>query len=254
MTTMTTTRTTIAALLALLLSATPALAQIPNEVGTLQDIAARYPAEFACAHTGRGCTWDWIKIAACELHRKDARWGLNGKRGNPNDLSQDVLAWRGAGTAVDVVNGGAMEIIDVIASAGAPNASIYWGVGPGGPGDRGAWVNPAPFCGATPGTGTGGGTGGQTGGGTSSAVTDKLNELIQHVAALTATVEGLRVVSAAQAAQINLLTNERLTEDWAARVWAATDPDKPGPVVTLPPWPTYRASTPFGGVTLRPQP
>lgn len=150
----------ITALAALLLHAPPAAAQIPNAQGTLEQVAAQYPQQFACAHTGAGCSWDWIKLAACALRSEDIRWGLNGKRGNPNDLSMDVVAWRGSGTAVDVVNGGAMEIIDVIGGAGGPSPRIVWGVAPGGPGDRGTWVDPAPFCSGT--TTGGGGTGGGT--------------------------------------------------------------------------------------------
>jgi hypothetical protein len=84
------------------------------------------------------------KLASWLHYDVDPRVGLNGKRGNPNDISDDVLAIRGEGSAVDVSAGGApMEIIDVIGRAGAPNAAPQWGVAPGGPGDRGAWVKPA---------------------------------------------------------------------------------------------------------------
>jgi hypothetical protein len=93
----------------------------------LHDVAARFPAAWACAHTGAGCSTDWIIKAACELHRVDARFGLNGKRGG-SDLSQDVIAWRGAGVQPDV-NGGMLQLYDVIRCAGgAANCapSIAW--------------------------------------------------------------------------------------------------------------------------------
>jgi hypothetical protein len=50
--------------------------------------------------------------------------------------------------------------------------------------------------------------------------------------------------------------NERLDEEWAARVWNATDPDKPGPTVQAPDPPDYVAEINLGPLkgraTLRP--
>lgn len=128
-----------------LLLAAPAAAQ-PNERASVEACVTRYPAAWACAHTGRACSADFVILCARDLSSKDANWGVNGKRGNPADLSQDILAYRGTGTAIDVTRGNApMEIIDVIACAGGgPNCSpsVAWGVAPGGTGDRGAWVDP----------------------------------------------------------------------------------------------------------------
>lgn len=240
--------------LGVLLAAAPAAAQVPNEQGALEQVAVQYPQQFACAHTGAGCSWDWIKLAACTLHAREPRWGLNGKRGNPNDLSMDVVAWRGAGTAVDVVNGGAMEIIDVIGGAGGPNPRIVWGVGPGGPGDRGAWVDPTPFCGTGVGGGnSGGNTGGGTGGGGASVnlqpLVDKLNELIAHQAALTGTVNGLRDAVAAMQGDASTAAYEATNAATRASEIKTALEVLPSRVL----FPVYRASTPFGGVTLRPQ-
>lgn len=132
--------------LVLLCIALPATAQ-PNERAAVEACVTRYPAAWACAHTGRACSADFVILCARDLSAKDVNWGVNGKRGNPDDLSQDILAYRGTGTAVDVTRGNTpMEIIDVIACAGGDpprcSPSVEWGVAPGGKGDRGAWVDP----------------------------------------------------------------------------------------------------------------
>lgn len=120
----------------------PTPTSVPNLVSQVNACRARYPAEFACAHTGRSCTRQFIVLCARDMNRQDPNVGLNWKRGVVGSLSEDIIAYRGVGTAVDIVNGGRMEIIDVINGAGGPSPSIGWNVGPGGPGDRGGWVNP----------------------------------------------------------------------------------------------------------------
>lgn len=121
------------------LTALPASAQ-PNVFAQVESFAAgEYASEFACAHSHQPCAADFVILVARELGEN---WGVNGKRGNPNDISLDILAYRGQGNAVDVVNGGAMSIIDICGGCGAPGQRVTWNVGPGGPGDRGAWVDP----------------------------------------------------------------------------------------------------------------
>jgi hypothetical protein len=115
---------------------------VPNLESQVHACRARYPAEFACAHTGASCTRQFIVLCARDMNRLDPFVGLNWKRGAVGSLSEDIIAYRGVGTAVDIVNGGAMEIVDVIFGAGGPNPIVGWNPGPGGPGDRGGWVNP----------------------------------------------------------------------------------------------------------------
>lgn len=115
---------------------------IPNYQAEVAAAAERYPTEWRAAHRDGPNTEAFIRLLARDLHAIDPRCGLNGKRGNPNDISDDVIAIRGEGSAVDVVNGGPMEIIDVIVGAGGPNPQPAWNVAPGGAGDRGTWVKP----------------------------------------------------------------------------------------------------------------
>jgi hypothetical protein len=114
---------------------------IPNLLHEVEAARQKYPEAWKNAHTGNAQTEDFNRLLARDVRAKYGdNWGMNGKRGNPNDLSDDVLAYSGEGTAIDVVNGGPMEIIDVIGGAGGPNPVPTWNVGPGGPGDKGTVV------------------------------------------------------------------------------------------------------------------
>lgn len=124
---------------------------VPNLLNEVEAARQKYPTAWANAHTGNAQTEDFIRLLARDVRAKyGPKWGLNGKRGNPQDISDDILAYAGEGSAVDVVNGGPMEIIDVIGAAGTPSAVPTWNVGPGGPGDRGTVVTVFTVPGDTP--------------------------------------------------------------------------------------------------------
>lgn len=59
----------------------------------VEDIAARYPADLrnSCVEHGGNNRWMFRLVAA--LRERDKRWGLNWKRGNVGDMSQDVVAY-----------------------------------------------------------------------------------------------------------------------------------------------------------------
>lgn len=66
--------------------------------------------------------------------------GRNGKRGDPQNLSKDIINWRGEGPNPDPVNGWFGTIIDFIAAHESPDADItQLYPDPNGPG---AWVKP----------------------------------------------------------------------------------------------------------------
>lgn len=66
--------------------------------------------------------------------------GRNGKRGNPRDLSRDIINWRGEGPNPDPTTGKFGTIIDFIVGHEASNAKIdQFYPDPSGPG---AWVKP----------------------------------------------------------------------------------------------------------------
>jgi hypothetical protein len=219
-----------------LLLAAPAGAQdFDAVVRSLHEERGKYGATMnddECAELVNAVAWK---------HRDDG-WGLSGKtfgtHGTLHDgtqIAHDILHHRPSN-----------RIWDVLTSAGAASTPIR-SFGPGGPppGSNRPWVAPVPPRGTSTQPGNGGTVTPPPP--PDGAVVAKLNELIAQVAALNGTVESLR-------AQVSHLTTERLTEDWAARVWAYTDPEKPAPAVTLPPWPSYRGCARLlGCVTLSPQ-
>lgn len=113
----------------------------PNRQAVVERLAQAHPDAFRCAHTSAACGWDFIRLLACELRKEDIRWGLNGKRGNPNDLSWDALNWKGFGPARDPATGDPVTVIDVIVGAGAPGARPAWIVFSTDM-TPGAWVQP----------------------------------------------------------------------------------------------------------------
>lgn len=128
---------------------------IPNCESVVARIAAAFPEEWRAAHTGGPDTEAFIRRLAYELHTTvDKRFGLNGKRGNPNDISDDALNFRGESTLgdVDPTNGNQpVTVIDVIGAAGTSDARPTWNhVGPATPNPFGAWVKPQPVGSATP--------------------------------------------------------------------------------------------------------
>jgi hypothetical protein len=61
---------------------------------------------------GSGGTWEFMDYLVDELRKEDNRWGYNGKRGNVNDPSQDIVDYHwGAGPSD---NSTAVYIIDIM--------------------------------------------------------------------------------------------------------------------------------------------
>jgi hypothetical protein len=71
---------------------------------------------------------DFVRAVA---QRLGGRWGLNGKRGNPNDPSTDLLAWD--------IPGHPPQTFDVIFDSGGQN-KIVWQPLPYGP--KAVWIKP----------------------------------------------------------------------------------------------------------------
>lgn len=175
---------------------------IPNCQHIVEQLARDFPQEWRSAHNPSGGgpeTEAFIRRLAYVLHTTvDARFGLNGKRGNYNDISDDVVNWIGEGPGNDPKTGQRVTVIDVIGGAGGPNPQPMWMPfsdlpGPGG------WVKPEPVGGSSSG---GGGTPLPAPPSTPpapdytaklDAITKRLDALTQAFTALTAAVAGVAV-------------------------------------------------------------
>lgn len=137
---------------------------IPNLVDVVARLAAQYPEEWRQAHTGSAQTEYFVRRLAWVLHQQDARFGLNGKRGNPEDISDDVVCFDGVevgpdgkrrGGDFDPTRGGVpVTVIDVIGGAGGPDPRPTW-QHPLTP-SAAAWVQPSPVAETHPQPGGGG--------------------------------------------------------------------------------------------------
>lgn len=88
----------------------------PNMKHVVEDAARRYPRQFDdCHRPERGArAWVFGHIVASILHYQyDSRFGLNGKRGNPNDLSMDAVSRKEPQSPA-----GGVAIFDLVAHAG----------------------------------------------------------------------------------------------------------------------------------------
>jgi hypothetical protein len=123
---------------------------------TIEAARKAYPKQWATAHNGTPQSEDFIKLvvpmlSAEDVRRRDLadpknaphapRIGLNGKRGNPKDLSDDAINILGEGNG-HTPDGVPCQVVDIIARAGAPNAEPAWIVFTDPKDSSGAWVSP----------------------------------------------------------------------------------------------------------------
>jgi hypothetical protein len=100
---------------------------IPNYLHIVEQVKLAHPQAWKDAHTGNVGTEDFVRLVAAEIHAKDARCGLNGKRGNPKDISDDALNFHDEGPDYDPTFGNQpVTVIDIIGAAGTPQAYPQW--------------------------------------------------------------------------------------------------------------------------------
>jgi hypothetical protein len=99
---------------------------LPNEIGTVNQ---QYNANYndwvnSCQERLGERGWIWLDKLIDTLRTKDLRWGYNGKRGNPNDPSMDVIDYHsGAGSSQFSTQ---VYIIDVLGGHCGPSPVPVW--------------------------------------------------------------------------------------------------------------------------------
>lgn len=92
--------------------------------GIVQAMAAAYPGDLrnSCKETGGNNLWLFRLVR--ELRKIDTRWGLNWKRGNAGDMSQDIVAYNWG----SLPDEGTVDayIWDVIGGHCGPNPGWFW--------------------------------------------------------------------------------------------------------------------------------
>ena len=84
----------------------------------VQDVANQYPSAL------RGGSWEFMDRVVERLRAIDGRWAYNCKRGNCDDVSQDVVAYyRGQGNPNNSTD---VAIIDIIGGHCGGNPQPAW--------------------------------------------------------------------------------------------------------------------------------
>jgi hypothetical protein len=99
---------------------------LPNEFGLVQDEARRNANDWAnsCQERQGERGWVWLDKLIDRLRTRDLRWGYNGKRGNLNDLSLDIIDYHyGAGESFGSTQ---VYIIDVLLSHCGNSPTATW--------------------------------------------------------------------------------------------------------------------------------
>lgn len=87
---------------------------LPNRAALVNAAYAERPDLVRRSCQSRGGTWEFMDYVVDKLREEDNRWGYNGKRGNVNDPSEDVVDYHwGAGPSN---NSTQVYIIDVMLS------------------------------------------------------------------------------------------------------------------------------------------
>lgn len=92
--------------------------------GVVQAVAAANPAALQNSCQSHGGSWQFMDLVVDTLRTYDTRWGYNGKRGNVNDPSHDVVTYH-HGPGPDY-GSTAVYIIDVVGGHCGSNPSAAW--------------------------------------------------------------------------------------------------------------------------------
>lgn len=109
----------------------------------VQAVAQANPGALANSCQEHGGSWQFMDQVVDTLRTYDTRWGYNGKRGNANDPSLDVVSYH-YGPGPDA-NSTDVYIIDVIGGHCGPNPSPVWNDVTGAGGALGRWISRGRF-------------------------------------------------------------------------------------------------------------
>lgn len=91
----------------------------PNRIDIIEAVHRDHPGLIHRPH-------DFTAIACAALHAVDPRFGLNGKRGNPHDTSEDCCAYLDDTSLLVGSDGRRIRIIDFIGAANSKDAHPAW--------------------------------------------------------------------------------------------------------------------------------
>lgn len=103
-------------------SVPPDYIRLPNRSAIVNELAARYPGELRDS-CGRG-RHAWLFRVVNRLRQEDKRWGLNWKRNNVGDMSEDIITYNFGKEADEGTR--QLHAVDIIAGHCGPNPGPAW--------------------------------------------------------------------------------------------------------------------------------
>lgn len=111
---------------------------LPNRLSVLQELARQFPADLRNSCVEHGGTNTFLFRVVQRLRQQDTRWGLNWKRGNRGDMSQDVINYHwGPGPDEDSRD---TYVLDIIVGHCGPNPGVNWNDVTGAGGADARWT------------------------------------------------------------------------------------------------------------------
>lgn len=92
---------------------------VPNMQHVIERVDREHPGLIKNPHA-------FTAVACAALHAEDERFGLNGKRGNPHDTSEDCTAALDTDSPLVGSDGRRIRIIDFVIGAGGDNPRPGW--------------------------------------------------------------------------------------------------------------------------------
>jgi hypothetical protein len=90
----------------------------------VSDVAAQFPAAMRNSCQEQGGSWEFMDRLLDRLRTFDSRWGYNGKRGNTNDPSNDVVDYNFGSQPDEGTTD--VYIIDVVSGHCGSNPGPAW--------------------------------------------------------------------------------------------------------------------------------
>lgn len=97
---------------------------LPNMLAVVQQVAREYPNALRNSCQSHGGTWEFMDRVVDRLRQYDTRWGYNGKRGNVNDPSHDVVDYNWGSQADQGTT--QVYLIDIVGGHCGPNPTPGW--------------------------------------------------------------------------------------------------------------------------------
>lgn len=97
---------------------------LPNRFSVVNEVAAQYPGDLRNSCTEHGGNNRFLFRVVERLRQEDKRWGLNWRRNNVGDMSQDVITYNFGSQPDEGTR--QIHVVDIIGGHCGPNPGAVW--------------------------------------------------------------------------------------------------------------------------------